>query len=248
MVHPFGRWPTLRWVSNEDDRGFYTTGDSSSTTRSFGTPSSASSSSFFDDDAAFSNAQTTTFSGLGDADTTEATTDDDTTPTRRRPEWHVGLDIGLLFLRVAIGGFFVAHGVDKLFGWLNGPLDGMGATKEMLAATGFSEPGILAWILALSETVGGVLMILGLFFPAGVAAILGVMVNVIVVNGNWNLFLGDVELEMTYAAAAFALLFTGPGRFALDRHTPWWRKAPVFGIVFLVIAAGASVVTLVVYR
>jgi len=124
----------------------------------------------------------------------------------------------------------------------------MGATRDMLTAAGFTEPGILAWVLALSETVGGVLVIIGLFFPAGAAALLAVVANVIVVNGNWNLFLGDVELEMTYAAAAFALLFTGPGRIALDRHTPWWRKAPLFGIVFLVIAAGLSVVTLVVYR
>lgn len=235
-------------MSNEDDRGFYTTGDSSSTTQSFGTPSSASSSSFFDDDAAFSNAQTTTFSGLGDTDTTETTTDDAAASKRRKPEWHGGLDIGLLVLRLALGGFFVTHGLDKLFGWFNGPLDGMDATRDMLTAAGFTEPGVLAWVLALSETVGGVLVVLGLFFPAGAAAILGVMANVIIINGDWNLFLGGVEQEMTFAAVAFALLFTGPGRVALDRHTPWWRKAPVFGLVFLVIAAGLSAVTLVVYR
>jgi putative oxidoreductase len=236
-------------VSNEDDRGFYTTGDSSSTTQGFGTPSSASSSSFFDDDAAFSNAQTTTFSGVSDVDTTETITpDDDTTSRRGKPEWHGGLDIGLLVLRLAIGGFFVARGVDKLFGWLNGPLEGMDATRDMLTAAGFTEPGILAWVLALSETVGGVLVILGLFFPAGAAALLGVAASAIVVKGEWNLFLGGVELEMAFAAAAFALLFAGPGRVALDRHTPWWRKAPVFGLVFLVIAAGLSVVALVVYR
>jgi putative oxidoreductase len=74
------------------------------------------------------------------------------------------------------------------------------------------------------------------------------MANVIVVKGNWNQFLGGVELEMIYAAAAFALLFTGPGRIALDRHTPWWRRTPLFGLIFLVIAAGLSVVTLVVWR
>jgi putative oxidoreductase len=228
-------------VSTEDDRGFYTTGDSSSTTQSFGTPSSSQ--SFFDDDAAFSNAQTTTFTGLGDTETTEEVV----APKRRAPEWHGGLDFGLLFLRLALGGFFVAHGTDKLFGWWNDG-QGMAATRELLTGFGFTEPGILAWVLALSETVGGVLVILGLFFPAGAAALLGVMANVIVVKGDWNLFLGDVELEMMYAAAAFALLFTGPGRVALDRHTPWWRRAPIFGIVFLVIAAGLSVVTLVVYR
>jgi putative oxidoreductase len=233
-------------VSTEDDRGYYTTGDSSSTTQSFGPPPSSGSSPLFDDDAAFSNAQTTTFTGFGgDSEIAET---EPTTPTKdRTPEWHRGLDLGLLVLRLAIGGLFVAHGTDKLFGWWNDG-QGMAATRDMLSGFGFTEPGVLAWVVALSETAGGVLVILGLFFPAGAAALLGVMANVIVIRGDWNLFLGDVELEMTYAAAALALLFTGPGRFALDRHTHWWRKAPVYGFVFLVIAAGLSVVTLVVWR
>jgi putative oxidoreductase len=232
-------------VSTEDDRGYYTTRDSSSTTQGFG-PQPGSSSSTFDDDDAFANAQTTTFSGFGDVDTTADT--DDTATKRRTPEWHLGLDFGLLVLRLVIGGLFAAHGSDKLFGWWNSDVSGMDATRQMLTGFGFTEPGILAWALAVTETAAGLLVILGLFFPAGAAALLGVMANVIVIRGDWNLFLGTVELEIVFAAAAFALLFTGPGRIALDRHTPWWRKAPLFGLVFLVIAAGLSVVTLVVLR
>jgi putative oxidoreductase len=232
-------------VSTEDDRGYFTTSDSSSTTQNFGTPTSGSS-GFFDDDAAFANPHTTNYSGYGETDVAETT--DDTTPTRRKAEWHGGLDFGLLVLRLVLGGLFVAHGLDQLFGWLNGPIDGMDATRRTLTDAGFTEPGILAWVLAISETAGGVLVIVGLFFPAGAAALLAVMANVIVVRGDWNQFLGNVELEMIYAGAAFALLFTGPGRIALDRHTPWWRRAPLAGLVFLVIAAGLSVVTLVVWR
>ncbi|MFC4856579.1 DoxX family protein [Actinophytocola glycyrrhizae] len=228
-------------MSTEDDRGYYTTGDSSSTTQSFGRPAGTSSSSMFDDDDAYASAPTTDFSSFDDESPQAASAQ------TRKPEWHRGLDLGLLVLRLAIGAFFVAHGTDKLFGWFN---DGMGmeATRQMLIGFGYTEPGALALVVALSETIGGLLVVLGLFFPAGAAALLGVMANVIVVKGDWNLFLGDVELEMTYAAAAFALLFAGPGRFALDRHTHWWRKAPVYGLVFLVLAAGLTVVTLVVFR
>jgi putative oxidoreductase len=231
-------------VSTEDDRGYFTPGDSSSTTQSFGTPSSGSS-SFFDDDAAFSNSPTTTFSGYSETDA--ATEPDAVVAGPRKAEWHRGLDLGLLILRLALGGLFIAHGLDKLFGWFTDQ-GGMDNTRRMLEGLAFTEPNILAWVLALSETVGGVLLVLGLFFPAGAAAVLGVMANVIIVKGDWNLFLGGVEQEMTYAALALGLLFTGPGRFALDRHTPWWRKAPLFGFIFLVIAAGLSVVTLVVWR
>ncbi|GAB1509953.1 hypothetical protein JCM33774_19940 [Actinophytocola sp. KF-1] len=194
-----------------------------------------------DDDDGYSSAPTTSLSSYDHESPLEASAQ------ARTPEWHRGLDIGLLVLRVVLGAMFVAHGTDKLFGWFN---DGMGmeATRQMLTGFGYTEPGALALVVALAETVGGVLVILGLFFPAGAAALLGVMANVIVVKGDWNLFLGDVELEMMYAAAAFALLFTGPGRFAIDRHTHWWRKAPVYGFVFLVLAAGLTVVTLVVFR
>jgi putative oxidoreductase len=193
-----------------------------------------------DEDDGYTSAPTTNFSGFDDVES-------DTTTKSRTPEWHRGLDIGLLVLRVVVGALFIAHGTDKLFGWFNDGM-GMNATKEMLTGFGYTEPSILALVVALSETVGGVLLVLGLFFPAGAAAVLGVMANVIVVKGDWNLFLGDVEMEMVYAAAAFALLFTGPGRFALDRHTHWWRKAPVYGFVFLILTAGLSVVTLVVFR
>lgn len=248
-------------MSTEDDRpqaaggysdsGLYNTGRdpyASSTTQDFGRPDyetqtsgDTSSSSTMFDDAGYSSASTTMLPGSGLDD------DIEDEPRRRSVEWHGGVDFGLLVLRLAIGAFFVAHGTDKLFGWFN---EGMGidATKQMLTGFGYTEPGVLAWVTALSETAGGALLILGLFTPAGAAAILGVMVNVIVVKSDWNLFLGDVELEMTYAAVVFALLFTGPGRVALDRHTHWFRKAPAYGFVFLIITAGASLVTLLVFR
>jgi putative oxidoreductase len=197
---------------------------------------------FDDDDDGYTSAPTTSLSSYDHESPLEAQEREE-----RSPQWHRGLDIGLLVLRVVVGALFVTHGADKLFGWFN---DGMGmeATRQMLTGFGYTEPGALALVVALAETVGGVLVILGLFFPAGAAALLGVMANVIAVKGDWNLFLGDVELEMVYAAAAFALLFTGPGRFAIDRHTHWWRKAPVYGFVFLFLTAGLTVVTLVVFR
>jgi putative oxidoreductase len=167
-------------------------------------------------------------------------------PSKRTVAWHGGLDFGLLVLRLVLGGLFVTHGLDKLFGWF----DGLGriGTQELLSGFGFTEPRILTWVLAISETAGGALLILGLFTPIGAAAILGVMANVIIVKANWAQFLGGVELEMMYAGAAFALLFTGPGRVSIDRNTHWFRKAPAYGVVFLIIAGGATAVTLLVFR
>jgi putative oxidoreductase len=196
------------------------------------------------DDAGYSSAQTTVLPGSTGYDG-EFDTDFDE-PRKPAVQWHGGLDLGLLVLRLVLGGMFVAHGLDQLFGWFDGL--GRGGTEDLVTGYGFTQPGILTWVLAISQTAGGVLLILGLFTPIGAAAILAVMANVIVVKGDWSRFLGGVELEMVYASMAFTLLFTGPGRVSIDRNTPWGRKPAIWGIVFLLIAGGAAAVTLYVFR
>jgi putative oxidoreductase len=197
------------------------------------------------DDAGYSSQQTTVLPGSTgyDSEFDDSFGDDTVKPTA---EWHGGLDFGLLVLRLVLGGLFIAHGLDMLFGWFDGL--GRGGTEELLTGFGYHDVGILTWVLAIAQTAGGVLLVLGLLTPVGAAAVLGVMANVIVVKGDWSQFLGGVELEMMYAGAAFALLFTGPGRVALDRNTHWFRKAPAYGFLFLIVAAGASVATLLVFR
>ncbi|SER59584.1 DoxX family protein [Actinokineospora terrae] len=160
--------------------------------------------------------------------------------------WHLGADLGLFVLRVTLGALFVGHGLQKVFGLLEGP--GIDGFAKALAALGFQQATWLSWITGFTELGAGALLILGLFTPAAAAAVLGVMANAIWVRVDIDLFAGGVELEAIYAAAAFALLFAGAGRISLDRNTPWLRRAPAFGFIFLIIAAGLSVVTLVVLR
>lgn len=196
------------------------------------------------DDAGYSSAQTTVLPGTTSYDG-EFDSDFDE-PRKPAVQWNGGLDFGLLVLRLVLGGAFVAHGLDQLFGWFDGL--GRSGTQELISGYGFTDPQIFTWVLAISQTVGGALLILGLFTPIGAATILAVMANVIVVKGDWSRFLGTVELEIMYAAAALALLFTGPGRVSIDRNTPWGRKPAVWGTVFLLIAGGAAAVTLFVFR
>lgn len=160
--------------------------------------------------------------------------------------WHVGADLGLLVLRVTLGALFVAHGLQKVFGIMQGP--GISGFADQLGTLGFEQTTVLSWVVGITELAAGGLLILGLFTPAAAAAVLGIMANAIWVRIDVDQFAGAVELEAIYAAAAFALLFTGAGRASLDRNTPWFRAAPAFGFVFLLVAAGLSVVTLVVLR
>jgi putative oxidoreductase len=234
-------------MSTEDDRprhsadsGLFTPGSDTYQTSRYDTPSSTDAPYF--DENALSSADTTV---LPDSAAYEAFSDE---PSRKPgPTWHTGADLGLLALRVVLGFLFISHGLQKLFGWFQG--GGIDGTRTFLEGFGFtSSTTTLAWVTGVTELVGGTLIALGLFTPAGAAAILGLMGSAIWVKFNGNDFAGRVELEAIYAAAAFALLFAGPGRVSLDRPTPWYRYASAFGVVFLVIAAGAMITMLTVFR
>ncbi|MGH3436049.1 MAG: DoxX family protein [Sciscionella sp.] len=165
-----------------------------------------------------------------------------------RPSWHGGLDFGLLVLRLIVGGVFLAHGARHLLGWFGGM--GIDRFAEYLGALGFAHTGIFSYIAAWTELVGGFFCVLGLLTPLAAAGVLGVVVNAIVaVKWPHGFFAPDgFELEAVLAGAAFTLLFTGPGRIALDNGRRWFRYAPAFGFLFMLISAAAILVTLLVFR
>ncbi len=222
-------------MNTEDDRLKSTGGTTDS---GYFTPSSQGY-----DTQAYSSGPTTVLPAPG-ADHDEY--DRSSTAVREPHVWHFGADLGLLVLRVVVGALIAAHGLQKVFGLMNGP--GIGGFAEVLGRLGYQQTTLLSWVTGVTELVAGILLVIGLFTPAAAAGVLGVMANVIWVKINIAEFAGAVELEAVYAAAAFTLLFAGAGRISLDRNTPWFRRAPAFGFVFLLLAAGLSVVTLVVLR
>ncbi|MGH3518964.1 MAG: DoxX family protein [Haloechinothrix sp.] len=166
-----------------------------------------------------------------------------------RTGWHAGLDLGLLILRVALGGTMIAHGLQK-FNFFGGPgIEGFAANLEGYGFT--QQTTLLSWITAATEVGGGGLLVLGLFTPIGAAGVLGVLASVIVIRSDSGFFIGErqgFEFEVALAAIALALLFTGPGRVALDANTPWRRNPVPFGLVALLFAVGAAVTVLLVFR
>jgi len=187
--------------------------------------------------------ETTIFSS--DTPAYDALTEEE--PERGPATWHGGLDLGLLVLRAVLGALFIGYGLRDLFGWFQG--GGIDGTVKLIESFGFHDhTTVLAWVTGVTELTGGTLVLLGLFTPAGAAAILGLMGSVIWVKFNGHDFAGRIEHEAMFAAAAFALLFTGPGRVSLDRPTPWYRHTPAWGVVFFLIAAAAAVTMVTVFR
>lgn len=164
---------------------------------------------------------------------------------RTAPTWHAGADFGLLVLRIAVGVIIGAHGLQKIFGLFGGP--GVHGFGKFLAGEGFRHTTLLAYITGWSELVGSVLLILGLLTPLAAAALLGVLANAVVVKFGAGFFAdgGGFELELTLAATAFAMLFTGPGRVAMDAGRAWHRKPTAWGVLCLALAIVATVLLFV---
>lgn len=163
--------------------------------------------------------------------------------------WHGGLDFGLLVLRILLGGTMLGHGLQKLFGLFDGPgISGFAGALE--SAFGFtSQTTLLSWITAVTETVSGALLVLGLFTPLAAAGILGVAASVVYLKFGGGFFSRQgFEYELLLAGAAFTLLFTGAGRIAVDVNTPWRRKPMPFAVFGVLLAAAASVLVLVLFR
>lgn len=163
-------------------------------------------------------------------------------PQPWRLGWNSGADLGLLVMRLVVGGTFAAHGAQKVFGWWNGPgLDGFANNVDGL---GYRQSDVVSAVTAFTELVGGLLVLLGLFTPLAAAGLLAVSVNAVWVKWGNGLFLpdGGFEYDLALAALAAGLTLSGPGRAALDNGRVWFRHPVVTGWIFLLLGLGAGVV------
>ncbi|MBN1442223.1 MAG: DoxX family protein [Planctomycetes bacterium] len=87
-----------------------------------------------------------------------------------------GSDAGMLILRLALGGIFVAHGVAKLLPWGEG-LETFSKTVGGLGIPGPAYPAAVAIVAA--EILGGLMVVLGLFARVGALALAAVMAGAI---------------------------------------------------------------------
>lgn len=113
---------------------------------------------------------------------------------------------GLLVLRVTAGVIFVMHGYAKLFG-------GMEGFTGMVAGMGFPLPTLFAYFAALSEFVGGIALILGLWTQAASIFLAIVMLVALVMVKKFSFPRADVDLALL--GSVLALYCLGPGRYSL---------------------------------
>ncbi len=185
-------------------------------------------------------------SGYGDAEQSG------TRPTRRPLVWNGGTDIGLLLLRLAVGGTFFAHGMQKVFGLWGGP--GIAGFARMLDGYGYQQATTLSWVTGIGELVAGAFVVLGVLTPIAAAGLVAVKINAVLIKLSSGFFVASpagadaVELDVVLGLSAAAIVFTGPGRIALDNGRPWHRRPASWGVLALVIGVAAGVLVYVLLR
>lgn len=123
------------------------------------------------------------------------------------------MDLGLLILRVLLGGLFIVRGVQRRYGRFGGV--GREATTQQFSALGYREASTAATIVTMTEIVSGSLILLGLFVPLGAAGVVAVMVHAAVAyelidRGPWVTNAG-YEYPVVLGTLAVALAAMGPG-------------------------------------
>ncbi|MFI5718171.1 DoxX family protein [Nocardia sp. NPDC051750] len=157
------------------------------------------------------------------------------------------LDLGLFILRLVVGGTFLYHGLQKLTGWFDGP--GLDGTKDMMEKGGWDHPSVAAALVTAGEVGGGVLLILGLATPLAAGAVLAVILDAWMFKQgmvpDFQYATGEtaVEIDTILAGAAIAIIFTGPGRWALDRGRGWATRPGTGSFVVLILAFAAAIFT-----
>jgi putative oxidoreductase len=149
------------------------------------------------------------------------------------------MGVGKLILRATLGGYFFGHGMQKLAGWFGG--GGPEGTAETFEQIGLRPGRESALVAGAAEAGGGSLLALGLFTPAAVSMLTGVMTNAIRhvhrQNGLWVTD-GGVEYPVVILAALAAIADGGPGRFSVDEALGIGLRGPV--VAALAMGAGAA--------
>jgi putative oxidoreductase len=124
---------------------------------------------------------------------------------------------GKLLARVVVGGLFIAHGTQKLFGWFDGP--GIEGASKMMDSIGLRPGRRNALAASATESVGGAMLVAGALTPLAATGLIATMITAIrtvhVKNGLWNAK-GGYEFNLALIAAILAIVDGGPGKLSID--------------------------------
>lgn len=116
-------------------------------------------------------------------------------------------DMGLLILRVGVAVIFIFAGFEKLME--------IHSTAAFLEGLNIPYPAVMAWLLAITEFFGGILILFGAYTKVP-ALLLAIVMIVAIYTTKLDGSFADARLNMLLLSAALALFFTGAGDYSFD--------------------------------
>lgn len=115
--------------------------------------------------------------------------------------------LGILFIRLALALVFITHGFVKL--------QDMGSTVGFFASLGL--PAFLAWLVALLEFVGGIMILIGLG-----TGVVGILLSLVMVGAIYLVkfqagFLAGYAFDLVLLLSLLSLVFTGSGDYSVRK-------------------------------
>jgi putative oxidoreductase len=124
--------------------------------------------------------------------------------------------IALPLLRLTMGLILVPHGCQKLFGWFGGL--GFEKFTEIFDKIGWHPAVFWVALVALTESVGGLMLAFGFLTRFAAAAIMIFMMNAVWATSAKGFFWaqGGMEYPILIGVVALVFLIKGGGRFSVD--------------------------------
>ncbi len=116
-------------------------------------------------------------------------------------------DIGLLLLRIGVGVIFIVAG------W--GKLTGIEGVQGFFGDLGIPMAGLMAWVVAIVEFVGGIMVLLGAYAKIPYLLLAFIMVVALLttkLGGEFSAARLDIMLLLT----TLALFLMGSGSYSVD--------------------------------
>ena len=121
---------------------------------------------------------------------------------------------GLLLIRLGLGVMFMIHGFPKIMGGVE-TWKGLGGSMKLIGIDFL--PILWGFMAAATETFGGFLLILGLFFRPVNILLVFTMIIAALVHFNKGDGIGGASHAIELAIVFFGLLFVGPGKYSIDK-------------------------------
>lgn len=155
------------------------------------------------------------------------------------------MSVGRLAARALIGGLFIGHGSQKVFGWFGGP--GRAGAEAMMESIDMRPGRLHVTAAGITEIGAGTMLAAGLGTPLAAAGLTGVMTTAIkkihLASGPWAAN-GGWEYNAVLIAAVIALAETGPGSLSLDEALGIELNGPVVALAALGLGVAAAAVTM----